>query len=69
MKILFDQNLSHRLVTATSQIYPDSKHVKDFGLTGDNDEQIWQFAAKSDFILASKDSDFMYRALLLGVPS
>ncbi|MBS0182622.1 MAG: DUF5615 family PIN-like protein [Nitrospira sp.] len=29
MKFLFDQNLSHRLVHALQQEYPDSRHVRE----------------------------------------
>jgi predicted nuclease of predicted toxin-antitoxin system len=31
MKLLFDQNLSHRLVSALASEYPDSVHVRDVG--------------------------------------
>ena len=33
MKLLFDQNLSHRLVNALRHEYPDSHHVRDVGLS------------------------------------
>lgn len=32
MKLLFDQNLSHRLVRALADVYADSQHVSDVGL-------------------------------------
>jgi predicted nuclease of predicted toxin-antitoxin system len=68
MKLLLDQNLSQRLVPRLAGHFPDSRHVKDFGLTGDDDEAIWQFAAERGFILVSKDADFLHRSLLRGYP-
>ena len=68
MKLLLDQNLSQRLLPRLMAHFPESKHVKDFGLTGDDDERIWQFAAQEGYILISKDSDFFYRSLLRGHP-
>lgn len=58
MKLLFDENLSYRLTTALADIYPDSDHVRNIGLTGAIDEQVWQYAVEHGFLLASKDTDF-----------
>ena len=68
MKLLFDQNLSFKLVRAVAAAFPDSKHVRDFDLTRKDDESIWSFAGRNGFTIVSKDSDFMHRSLLLGHP-
>ncbi len=68
MKLLFDQNLSFKLVPALSAVFPGSRHLKDFGLTHEQDEPIWSFAAKNGFTIVSKDSDFLHLALLRGHP-
>jgi predicted nuclease of predicted toxin-antitoxin system len=68
MKLLLDQNLSFKLVPALDQAFPGSKHVKDFRLTGKDDAAIWQLAADQDFIIVSKDSDFLHRSLVRGHP-
>lgn len=68
MRLLLDQNLSQRLLPRLDPCFPGSKHVKDFGLTGDDDERIWRFAAAEGFILVSKDADFFYRGLLRAHP-
>jgi len=68
MKLLFDQNLSFRLVESVSATFPDSKHVRDFELVRESDDAIWAFAAAGDYAIVSKDSDFLHRALLLGHP-
>jgi predicted nuclease of predicted toxin-antitoxin system len=68
MKLLFDQNLSHRLVAALSDLYPGSVHVREEGLASADDDSVWQFAAEHDFVVVSKDSDFHQRSLLYGFP-
>ena len=69
MKLLFDQNLSFKLPPRLNSAFPDSKHVKDFGLTGNDDEAIWQLALEQGFVIVSKDSDFLHRSLLRGHPT
>lgn len=68
MKLLFDQNLSFKLVASISIVFPDSKHVKDFGLIRAQDADVWSFAQKNDFAIVSKDADFVNLAFLRGQP-
>ena len=68
MKLVLDQNLSYKLLLSLNQQYPGSKHVKDFGLTGDDDEAIWNLALREQFTIVSKDADFLHRSLLRGHP-
>lgn len=68
MKLLFDQNLSSKLVSALSDAFPGSKHLKDFDLTREQDEPIWTFAAAQGFTIVSKDSDFMHLSMVRGHP-
>ena len=51
MKLLFDQNLSFKLVSSVKSTFPGSKHIRDFGLTHEDDEPIWTFAAESEKVL------------------
>ena len=44
MKALVDQNLSHRLVDLFQPRFPGSCHVRDHGLSADDDEKIWSLA-------------------------
>ena len=44
MRLLFDQNLSHKLVSLLADIYPDSTHVRDAGLTEASDQAVWEYA-------------------------
>lgn len=68
MKLLFDENLSFRLVAALADIYPGSSHVREVGLLGADDSRIWNYAAEHGFLLASKDTDFYERSLVFGAP-
>lgn len=68
MKLLLDQNLSFRLVPRLHRSFPESKHVKDYGLTGDDDDAIWRLAADQGMVIVTKDSDFFNRSVLRGHP-
>jgi predicted nuclease of predicted toxin-antitoxin system len=68
MKLLFDQNLSYRLVALLASEYPGSLHVRDVGLNAADDQAVWQFAIQQGLAIVSKDSDFQQRALLKGHP-
>jgi len=57
-KLLFDENISQRVIARISSIYNDAVHVKDFGLEQTDDNKIWNFAKTNDYIIVSKDSDF-----------
>lgn len=68
MKLLFDQNLSHKLVTRLADLYPDSHHVRSRGLKEADDSTVWSYAAREEFILVTKDEDFHARSILHGHP-
>ncbi|MDQ3917969.1 MAG: DUF5615 family PIN-like protein [Acidobacteriota bacterium] len=68
MKLLFDQNVAHRLVGRLVDIYPDSNHVRLVGLRDADDAEIWEYAKLSGPTIVSKDSDFQQRSLLYGHP-
>ena len=68
MKLLFDQNISPRLPKLLADIFPDSSHVLDFGLSRSTDDEIWKFALKNNFTIITKDEDFNYMSVLLGSP-
>ncbi len=58
MKLLFDQNLSRRLVDLVEHLFPDSVHVTNLGLDTATDREIWDFARSGGYVVVSKDSDF-----------
>ncbi len=68
MKLLFDQNLSHRLVAMLADDFPASAHVRDFELQRADDATIWEFAKSNGYTIVSKDDDFHQRSFLYGHP-
>jgi hypothetical protein len=46
VKLLFDENVSHKLVASLANEFPDSTHVRDIGLRGAEDARIWVHAAR-----------------------
>jgi hypothetical protein len=68
MKLLFDENLSPRLVQLLNDLFPDSVHVRDVGLMASDDLTVWKYAQENSLIICSKDSDMHQRSFLLGFP-
>ena len=68
LKLLFDQNLSPRLVSALADLYPGSGHVRDVGLQSADDEVVWQHAAATNYTIVTKDDDFRQKSFLRGSP-
>lgn len=68
MKLLFDQNLSRKLVTRLADIFPDASHVQFHGLTDADDSEIWEFAKIEGFCIVTQDADFAERSHLYGSP-
>ncbi len=66
--MLFDENLSPRLIAALSDLYPGSTHVEDCGLISAPDDDVWRFAAENGIIIVTKDSDFSERSVVEGWP-
>jgi predicted nuclease of predicted toxin-antitoxin system len=69
LKLLFDANLSPKLVHRLAELFPDSVHVFDTGLARfTSDEVIWQYAAAHEFTIVSADSDFLDLSKSRGAP-
>ncbi len=68
MKLLFDQNLSCRLVSRLADICPEASHVSLVGVDRASDDQVWGYARANGYTIVSKDSDFNERSVLLGTP-
>lgn len=68
MKLLFDQNLSPRLINLLSSLYPDSEHVQQIGLARAQDFEVWKFARQNNFIIVSRDADFSELSIVHSCP-
>jgi predicted nuclease of predicted toxin-antitoxin system len=59
LKLLFDANLSPKLVGRLAGLFPESTHVFDTGLTRATwDEAIWDYARRNGFVIVTANSDF-----------
>lgn len=68
MKLLFDQNLSRKLVARLADLYPQSQHVVFAGMDRADDRVVWQHAKTHQLCIVSKDLDFEQLSLLHGHP-
>ena len=68
MKLLFDENLSQKLVAKCADAFPVCAHVSLVGLEGHPDSEIWDYAQENEFTIVSKDSGFYHRNVLIGPP-
>lgn len=68
MKLLFDENLSHKLADRLADLFPDSTHVRNVGLKSSDDPAVWGFAVHNEFVIVSKDADMHDRSLVFGFP-
>jgi predicted nuclease of predicted toxin-antitoxin system len=66
MKLLFDNNLSHKLVARLVDLFPGSSHVMSEGLDESEDHEIWKFARVNEFTIVTKDSDFNDLSIIRG---
>lgn len=44
MKILFDQNISFRILKNIKEVWPEAKQVRELGLENKTDREIWNSA-------------------------
>jgi len=68
VKLLFDENLSPKLVGSLAREFPGSVHVRDIGLRGAEDRKIWDYAREQRHVIVSKDTDFRERSYVEGFP-
>jgi predicted nuclease of predicted toxin-antitoxin system len=68
MKLLLDNNLSHRLVARIADLYPEPSHVMTVGLDEAEDEEIWNYAKKNHFTIVTKNADYDDLSLIRGSP-
>ncbi len=66
--LLFDENLSPRLVDRLADIYPGSVHVSTVGLGSAFDKAVWEYARQNDFMIVTRDADFSEMSLVSGFP-
>jgi predicted nuclease of predicted toxin-antitoxin system len=68
MRLLFDQNLSPRLVAALADVFPGASHVALLGLDCADDDTVWFYARANGYTIVSKDADFGDLSVSRGFP-
>jgi len=68
MRLLFDQNISHRILRFLGSGFPQCTTVKDENLTDFSDRKIWDFAKQNNFAIITLDSDLNDLNSLFGHP-
>ncbi len=68
MKLLFDENLSRKLVSRLADLYPGSMHVAEHGLVDRPDRDVWEFAKANASLIVTADADFYELATTIGPP-
>ncbi len=58
MKLLFDQNISFRVVRKIIHEFPSAISVWDVGLYEEDDIPIWKYAKENDYTIVTQDTDF-----------
>ena len=59
MKLLFDENLSPKLVPLLADLFPGSIHVRDVGLKSAADPLVWRYAAEHGLTTLPKTRIFI----------
>ncbi len=68
MKLLFDQNISFRLVNKIIDVFPNSKQVRELDLEDASGSEIFDYAKINDFTIVTFDADFCGMSVLKGFP-
>jgi predicted nuclease of predicted toxin-antitoxin system len=68
VKIVFDQNISYRIISKIIVDYPHAKQVKQLGIVNYSDIEIWDYAKKNEYTIITFDSDFFDFANIKGHP-
>jgi predicted nuclease of predicted toxin-antitoxin system len=68
MKLLLDNNLSHKLCISLRQHFGEVDHVRNLLSVKANDLTIWNYARENNFHILTQDNDFDEWSLLKGCP-
>lgn len=68
MNLLFDQNISFRVIKKLSDHFTSAKQVRELGLEDSSDIEIWEYAKNNGFTIVTFDADFFDLSNLNGHP-
>lgn len=68
LRLLFDENISYRIVRKLDYLYAGSEQVKRLGLLSRKDGLIWEYAKRNNFVIVTHDEDYDELSALRGIP-
>jgi predicted nuclease of predicted toxin-antitoxin system len=68
LKLLFDQNISPKIVRQVESDFPDSKQVRHVGLEDASDVMIFDYAKSHGYAVVTFDADFVDLNVVRGIP-
>ena len=68
MQLLFDNNLPPALEKKLRRGFPGSRHVFTLNIHTFSDDELWNYARDSEFVVVTKDVDFIELQFLRGYP-
>lgn len=68
MNLLFDQNISPKIIKHLSELFQGALHIRNVGLEDAADTLIFEFAKKNNLALVTFDSDFVDLNVIRGIP-
>src|SRR5437660_12904017 len=68
MRLLFDNHLSHKLVSRIADLFPDSTQTRLLGFERADDQLIWNYAKTHGYVIVTLDADFSDLSVLGGHP-
>ncbi len=68
MSLLFDQNISFRIISKIEVNFSEAKQVRQHEIENYSDIEIWKYAEENKFTIVTFDADFFDLANLKGHP-
>ncbi|MCZ4225305.1 DUF5615 family PIN-like protein [Pedobacter rhodius] len=68
MKLLFDQNISYRIIKLLEAEFSGCNQIRQLKLENKSDKEIWTFAGQNNFTVVTFDADFYEFSNLYGHP-
>jgi len=68
VKLLFDQNISHRTIKLLGADFSACDQIRRLKLENKSDKEIWTFAGQNNFVVVTFDADFYEFSNLYGHP-
>jgi predicted nuclease of predicted toxin-antitoxin system len=58
VSLLFDQNISFRIISKIKSNFPEAKQIRQLGIENYSDIELWKYAKENKFTIVTFDADF-----------